>query len=580
MNRRQFIGGVAAFGASRAFGVPPQAERIARVGLMTDTHVGKTLASCSRVRQALSLFKAWGAEMVVNCGDIADRYYPDGYRFYRQTVESVYPDEATRPRMVFVYANHDLIDHDRHNGGKRDMVWAFENVRKLLGAQDPITCDFVWKGLPFVVCSQDTGAKGFPSWEDFERTVGRLCAENPGKPVFVCDHLPPAGTTFHSWHWGSERCRAILNRIPQVVSISGHVHGSLASERQIWQGEFTAVNVGCLQTWGGFAPGSTPPTQSKQNFGVLVMDVYRDRLVFYRCDVRDGSQCAAPWVVPLPFAANSAPYAPKAAAARADVLPAFLPSASVVVKPVGEGGDIGYAVEFPEAKEGPDAFMYRISCERRGEDGKWVPFTRDDVFGEFWKARSDRTGKARYVLSTGYFVSGEKYRVKVAPLDFFYREAKAISCEFAAAHKAGETIWKGDRVMDEVRFTEHGKPVAKGADGFFRPPSGQGTMWLPSEAFKGIVAGRRYQLVLDLELEQSDEDYHAWRLRLVPSEDPDKRWAALAEAQTANGRPGVLRYVMAFTPPKGKPIPESYNVVFQYRGAGAIRVASAALVSV
>ena len=86
-NRRQFIGGMAAAGTVPLFGVPASG-RVARVGLVTDTHVGTTMESCARVRAALELFKKKGVEMVVNCGDIADRHYPDGYRCYRKTVHA------------------------------------------------------------------------------------------------------------------------------------------------------------------------------------------------------------------------------------------------------------------------------------------------------------------------------------------------------------------------------------------------------------------------------------------------------------------------------------------------------------
>ena len=556
MKRREFLGGVAAFGASPLLAVP-ESGRIARIGLETDTHVGTTLESCSRVKAALELFKAKGAEMVINCGDIADRHYPEGYRCYRQTINAVYPEPASRPREIFVYADHDLIDHDRHIG-RKDPVAAFENVRRLLEIPHPPACDFVWKGLPFVVCTQDTGRKGFPSWKEYEATVERVCAANPGKPVFVCDHLPPAGTTFHSWHWGSANCRRILNRFPQVVSLSGHVHGSLVCERQIWQGEFTAVNIGCLQTWGGFAPGSTPPPQAKQNYGVLVMDVYRDRLVFYRYDVRDGAECGTPWVVPLPFAAGSAPYVPATAAKRVKTLPSFAVGAAVTVDPVGTPVS-GYAVSFPEAV-GPDAFMYRIRCARRSADGAWTPFTQDDIFSEFWKRGQDRTGKARHVLHSGFFTPGETYRVSVSPLDFFYRETKGIACTFTASHSAGRVVWQIADPAKELRFTEHGRTVAVGADGWFVPSSGQGTLWLPDGAFAGLEGGRRHQLILDLDADQPGGDWCAWRLKLRPRDV----YRSVVESQTATGRPGTLRYVMSFTPPKDGSFPGSCNLVFDY----------------
>ena len=106
MNRRAFLGSMVAAGAGPLLGVPASG-RVARVGLVTDTHVGTTMESCVRVRAALELFKQKGVEMVVNCGDIADKHYPDGYRYYRKTVNEVYPDPKSRPIERFVYAFHE-----------------------------------------------------------------------------------------------------------------------------------------------------------------------------------------------------------------------------------------------------------------------------------------------------------------------------------------------------------------------------------------------------------------------------------------------------------------------------------------
>ena len=569
MKRREFIGGMVAAGTSPLFGVAGDGgERIARIGLITDTHVETTLESCSRVRAALSLFKAKGAEMVINCGDIADRHYPQGYRFYRQTVNEVFPDPASRPKEIFVYAWHDLINHDKVLGGKWDPVAAYANVRKQLEAPNPPFCDFVWKGLPFVVATQNVGIKGFPSWEEYEKTVERVCAANPGKPVFVCDHLPPAGTTFHSREWGSERCRRMLNRFPQVVSLSGHVHGSLANERQIWQGEFTAVNIGCLQTWGGFASGSTPPRQAKPNFGAIVMDVFADRLVFHRHDVRDGSEIAPPWVVPLPFDPSAAPYAPARAAARVKRLPAFNDGAKVEVKPVASG----FEVKFDDATT-PQAFMYRIQCERRNALGEWEAFSRDDVFSEFWKAKADRTGVISHVLASGFFSPRGEYRVSVRPLDFFYRAGADIASQAATmpGEPAPEELWKIEPPARKLRFTEYNEAVAETVGGRFAPSTGQGALWLPENAFANLVPGKRHQLVLDLDSCLPDGDWCGWRVRLAPRSGGS---VSASSALTASGSPGTLRYVFTFTTPADGSFPASCNITFNNHLPGAsLRVA-------
>ena len=55
ISRRDFIGGTAAAGAYAVFGAPASG-RIARIGHMTDTHIGGKIESLARVRMALELF--------------------------------------------------------------------------------------------------------------------------------------------------------------------------------------------------------------------------------------------------------------------------------------------------------------------------------------------------------------------------------------------------------------------------------------------------------------------------------------------------------------------------------------------
>ena len=130
MNRRQFLCSMVATGAGPLLGVSASG-RVARVGLVTDTHVGTTMESCVRVRAALELFKQKGVEMVVNCGDIADHHYPDGYRCYRKTVNEVYPDPTSRPIERFVYAFHDVLNYLPGSGWNvaRDAAPAFADVQ-------------------------------------------------------------------------------------------------------------------------------------------------------------------------------------------------------------------------------------------------------------------------------------------------------------------------------------------------------------------------------------------------------------------------------------------------------------------
>ena len=526
--------------------------RLARVGLMTDTHVTEDPARFVRVKAALELFRDVRVEMIVNCGDVGDCYCIPGYRTYRKTFNEVYPDAASRPKEVYVYANHDLYK------SHQSPAEAFARMKDALEAPNGPVAAFSWKGFPFLVFPQMTGQAGFPSWTDYEAAVAKACRENPGKPVFVIDHVPPAGTTFHSRHWGSAESRRVLDKYPQVVSISGHVHGSLACERQIWQGAFTAVNAGCLYTWGGFASGSTPPAQAKDNYGVLVMDVFPDRLEFARYDVRDRSEQGPKWVVPLPFASADAPYRPENAAQRLP-RPAFASGAAVTVTPEGEG----YRVSFDGAGTGPEAFLYRIEVAHRAADGRWTVRSRDETFGEFWKVPGERSGRLSFHLDAALFDPGAENRVTVTPLNCFYRSGEPIAATVRAEVPLPLLLWRDDRPMEDCTFTEYGKPVERTESGCFAPPSGQGTLHLPDHVFAGLKPGTAHRLVLEIDSNQPDGDWCGWRVTL----NARGRKNPLATVQNAAGAPGPLRYVFSFKVPK-KGL-DSCDILFNLQSPGS-----------
>ena len=560
IDRRGFIGAGAAFaavGAMRAWGVPASG-RIARIGHMTDTHVVGNEACFDRVKAALRLFRDKGVDMIINNGDIADRHIPEAYRLYRKFTNEVFPDASTRPREVFAYAWHDQCGHSGVTHAKvDDYMAAFENVRKELQASDPVVCDFVWKGLPFVVMSEYTGSPGFPTWDEYEATVARVCAANPGKPVFVVDHVPPAGTTYHCWFWGNVNCRRILNKFPQVVSLSGHVHGSLANERHIWQGEFTAINAGCLQVWDGFLPGSrTNRANDKKSYAVLVIDVYADRLVAYRHDVRDGAEVGPAWVVPFPFASKSAPYRAGEHEKRFAV-PQFAQDAKLTLAAKGSPLE-GYDLTIPEAMaDGKIPYNYRVRIERQGKSGEWKTVARDDVMAEWWIRPSDRKGKLVHFLHSGFFAEGEKFRIAVTPMDFFYREGNMLFADVPAAANL-RTVWESVDPMKEMSYYEGGKPLEPDAEGFVSPQTVHGQFRFPKGAFKCARRDGLNQLLVDIETDQNDGDWHAWGVKL-------RGGGCSSFFQTPVGRPGTLTYVMPFKVPEGKEFAGDCELSFFFR---------------
>ena len=568
LKRREFLIGAAGFAPlSKMLAVPPEAPAM-RIGVMTDTHVGATAESCGLVRQALELFKAKGADVIVNNGDIADRFSAEGYRAYRQVSRETY-GAGYRPQEIFAYAWHDAYGYRDHPRNKAaDYAdQAFEELRVLIEAPHAHTAEMLIKGYPFLVMPQFTGRRGFLSWGEYEAKVAEACKANPGKPVFVVDHVPPYGTVYNSFNWGCAAARSILDRYPQVVNLSGHVHGSLRNDLLVWQKNFTVINSGCLQVWGGLLAANMPAR--KKAFGVLTVDVYADRLVVRRWDVRDRSEIdpGRPWVVPLPFCAKTAPYNPETRKA-AEPVPSFTDPDALSVSPQGVPFR-GFCLSFPEIPR--NTMRYRIEAQRKDVGGRWKTFTWLEIFSDFWKHPKDKTGKAEFLYRAEYFEPGVEYRFAVSPVNQYGARGGAVFAEAKAPDSfvKSTVLFSSCDPMKEMVFCRPADMdhAYRETDGFLGPVAdGKTFLLLPEGLFKGRK-GTRFRAVIDMETKQA-EDGSAWSLQFWA---PGAVLGANARVPTPAGDSGAERYVLDLIKDE-RNFSDTYHVCFLWGKGGRVKI--------
>lgn len=89
-----------------SFILPAAEKPLLRAGLITDTHVTPDIKSVKKLRAAFELFKREKVDLVINLGDVADKFHPQAYRHYRDTVKAVYPNGI---KEIIAYANHDQV---------------------------------------------------------------------------------------------------------------------------------------------------------------------------------------------------------------------------------------------------------------------------------------------------------------------------------------------------------------------------------------------------------------------------------------------------------------------------------------
>ena len=97
LTRKTFIQSAGAFVALQARGAT--SSPLWKAGIVTDTHVNRTRESCALVKAACDLFAAHGVDIFVNCGDIADHYYPEAYPILKEITDGAFP--VKKPQKIW-----------------------------------------------------------------------------------------------------------------------------------------------------------------------------------------------------------------------------------------------------------------------------------------------------------------------------------------------------------------------------------------------------------------------------------------------------------------------------------------------
>ena len=513
--RREFLIGTAGFAT---VGAAASEQPIWKAGIITDTHVNKTLESCARTELAFKLFAKHDIDLFVHCGDFARVFDPSGYEFLRKVFDKVFASK--RPREVWIYAGHDYM-------GKESIPFdkAMEEVRSFLKAPNGLWECFDIQGWPIVAYPHHFSEKRLV--EVLDETVVKY----PDKPIFVFGHEPPLGCADNSVTWGSSKLKRIFSKYPQVVAINGHAHSSLRSELNIWQGEFTNVNAGCLQCWDGELIGAS--SCGKENYGALILEVFSNRLVFRRYDVRTGVEYAAddPWTIPLPFNPATAPY-------RRDR------RMSVEPKPhFAEGARLTFAaddpftaltIKIPRAESPNGCYRYQVEVlsDVRGKS------SRGDVFGQFYLAEHERKQTVTARLNAGYFVGGLKYILRVTPCNCFGGAGKALEATFVSPEP-----FHGTRLVDvvdpmaDLPFYSDNKLTKKVSvkDGWITAEGK--SLWVP---LRKDELGT-FRMTFEAETDQLGPETMSFHMRTAIVNRP-----LSSRMQTVAGHNGPVRYAIEF----------------------------------
>ncbi len=557
ISRRGFLESIAALGAVSCLPAWCADEHpVLTVGLMSDTHITRERSSIERTRLAMELFKKLGVDVMAHVGDLANWHFEEAYAYYRETLDAVFPPSSPRPVLLYAFGNHDALEPSRRKGPRSswqgDRRRLFADMAERLGIDHGYSDLKVIAGYPFLIFPESFDNE--LTLADYERILAETCAKFPSGPVFVLEHPPAYQTTYNSCFQHPPR-RAVLDKFPRVVEICGHKHASVKNELCIWQGTFTAVQTSCLQQWCGLNVGDR--LVKKESWCVCVMEVFRDRLVFRRYDVRDGVEYKpdAPWTVPLPFVPGSAPLA--VAARRQTERAATFPAGASPSVEVDRAPFSRVLVKFPAVTEPDIVLNYRVEAALRNAAGGWERCAAADVFGDFYERPADRTGTLSWNFASALFDAGGEYRISVTPVGFFGTEGKPISCHWRAPEKApAEIVWRCEDPMETIKpvgdakIRRDGDWLVCGSGGFRFDP--------PPEALQGNK-GDRFVFVVEMQTVQTEVPYG------VAFGVVNANWSG--GLLTPLGDSGMVRYALTEVHGDGDP-----DWAFRFAGKGNLKV--------
>lgn len=460
------------------------AEPLLRFGAISDNHLdSRKPDSWERTKMAFEFFKKHQLIFFVDAGDVTDTYQPEMFKLWRKMYLEVFSDEKSRPDFLMIPAGHD-------KSGAASTAAGYAEFVKLTGSGDVNPVKKI-NGFHFVSLAQ---------WENIrilKKNLDAAVADSaPGQPVFVITHVPPRATTHGSGSKasGDAALRTLLNNYPQVIVLSGHNHARLMDERAIWQGQFTAVNLGSLAYYGD--GGVANPSDRPKSYDASIWEVYPDKVVVKRFNVKSGREIFPErrWVIALPFRKETAVYS---ASARKNFPAAELNATDkITFVPEFSTPQRWGKLLFPPVKKNSFALLgYNIVVEKKSTSGNFEPYG----VTSFIRGTMPEDGAGdSFTFPAGYLEADSTYKVTATPFSYFADSKISISGEFTV----GTVPWQEVKSKYTVQWQpwKSAKTLAPDKDGFVEV-NGDVRYLLPGQAFSAALKNKRKLVIVSMDIE-------------------------------------------------------------------------------
>ncbi|MBO7328392.1 MAG: metallophosphoesterase [Lentisphaeria bacterium] len=372
-------------------------------------------------------------DVLIMPGDLAERFQPEVYDLYMASFLRNF--KAKLPTQVACAGNHDFWSRKNEDA---DTIWNEFTTRLKISRENP--CRQLIGGYDFITLSQkEIGEVPEDLLAQLKIKLDEAVSRDSKKPVFLVTHYPPSDTMYRSsGRYGQKNLRELLNKYPQVISLSGHTHIPLNWERAFWQGEFTALtcstlSYGCIGGGKFFnvAGGSILPF-AREVQQAMIIDIFDNKVKIHRYNIHDRKEIKSDslWIVDIPYKSKAAAEIEKDLYARA-LAPEFPQDAKLLIR-----NDFGFAyLLFPAAVHPQMVLGYVVKVQEKSSDGSWKTLNESEYVADFYRYEKHRTSEVSVKLPENIFTVGRKLKFEVFPVEDFGKRGKSLTLEFTSPWK-------------------------------------------------------------------------------------------------------------------------------------------------
>lgn len=299
------------------------------------------------------------------------------------------------------------------------------------------------------------------TWLD--NTLKEITTANPNAYVYVLVHAMIYDTCYgstlessgsHGSYWYTSDLTSTLEKYPQVITFSGHLHFPINDERSIMQDKFTSIGTGSvayLAIENGYAnvSGTVPSGAGNTSAGhVVEVDKYGNVRIT-RLNFTTNSTMGDAWVLNAPTADGSHLKSYTENRKNDNNAPSMA-GVTPTVNVAQIGGNRFAALTFATGTDDSFVHHYEVKAYNKADN---TVLTNGKYLTDFWVNTNPADMAKTMSITLGAVAGGQTYKVEVTAVDSWGAKSATVTVEFTVPDGFDGTL---PEALVDVEFNADG----------------------------------------------------------------------------------------------------------------------------